>query len=160
MALTAEREWQILRVLYENWEAPLYVLAELSGKTSAEFDNRVQAENWQIKNSVIGLQRRLGQIVDRQLALLSEEQAAELDLEKSNRAIAAVAKTMESLANVAMKLEAMEEKKLDQLKSEIDDVKNQNATDDTFALDHKIEALVGGFETHAKSVEGHGDMAR
>ena len=159
MAPNAEREWQILRVLHENWEVPIILLVELSNESVVDFNNRVQLEKWQPKNSVIGLQKRLSQIVDRQLLLLSEDQTEQLDLEKTNRTIAAVAKTMESLANVALKLDAMEERTLGQLKSEIDDVKHQSSTDDTLALDHKIEALVDGLETDRKPVRGHENMA-
>ncbi len=159
MAIVAERKCQVLRVLYEHWAAPIALLAELSGEDIAAFNAHVRQENWQVKNAVVGLQRRLSEIVDAQMVQLSEEQAAQPDLEKSARAIPAIAKTMESLANVALKLGAMEERTLDQLKSEIDDVKNQSTTDDTLALDHKIEALVGGLEANRKSVSSHEDMA-
>ena len=159
MALMAEREWQILRVLHENWAVPIALLAELSSDNLVAFNERASNENWQIKNSVIGLQRRLGEIVDRQMLQLSGDQSAQPDLDKSTRAIAAIAKTMESLANVALKLDAIEERVLDQLKSEIDDVKKQTSTDDTFALDHKIEALVSGLETGGKSIPSHENVA-
>ncbi len=159
MALMAEREWQILRVLHENWAVPIVLLAELSGESLAAFSERVLHENWHVKNAVIGLQRRLSQIVDGQMMQLGADQTAQSDLDKSTRAIAAIAKTMESLANVALKLDAIEERTLDQLKSEIDDVKKQISTDDTFALDHKIEALVNGLETDGKPDPSYENVA-
>jgi len=160
MALTAERRWDILRVLYEEWEAPMILLAELSGKELSTFNERIQDQNWQIKNSTIGLHRQLSEIVKNKIQEIGTPKCVDLDLEKSSRAIGVLAKTMESVANVALKLNDMEQRTVSNMKSEIDDAKHSMQADNTFELDQKLEALVTGFETEGNSAASHKNVAR
>ena len=109
MSEVLARKWLAARALHEMWRAPFELLDQILGRVAGSVEKQARDEGWShndpVNWSVAELHSQLTTIFGNQLARFqSDEQSS--DAEKRARALSILAKTLESIAAAAIKVEA------------------------------------------------------
>ena len=103
MPLQSAERRTALRVLYEHFGVPFPYLEALTGYARSTLDGLKRAEGWQRGISVDALSAQLAAAFERQLQRLQDADFDESLEEKRVRALSAMAKTLETIAQVDVK---------------------------------------------------------
>ena len=108
MGESAVRKRAVLRRLHEQWNVPLSILAELGILKPETLQLLANKQGWKQAHSTASIQSKLIEVLEQHLVRYScfdEEEGGE---EKRARALSVLAKAMESLAAVDVRLSSVQ----------------------------------------------------
>ncbi len=136
-----------MRRLHEQWNVPLALLAEVGGLALSTLETIVNKEGWKCAHSTASMQTKLIEVFEEHLVRYSTKDEKEGGEEKRARALSILAKAMESMAVVDVKLMAAQpnkytgEKQINR-KDAPDEQNFQFDPERTAALDQQLAELV------------------
>lgn len=103
MGVIAQRKWAALRMLHEDWGAPLQLLEEVMERGDGTVTNRAAREGWMEGSTILGLHARLVRVIVSQIDRFAAA-PENGDEEKRARALSMMAKTLELVAATTQKI--------------------------------------------------------
>ena len=138
--LSAAEKWPALRIMHEEYGVPLDVLKPLAICEDRHFETATAG--WRFGASSRTMLTRMSAVAERQLAHFQNSAEAQCD-EKSARALAVMAKTLETIANIEERLGMEQNRK-------------GNAHGDDTREDDERDAIAADLEAQlAELVEAH-----
>ncbi len=107
MGESAVRKRAVLRRLHEQWNVPLSVLAEMEILKSETLLILANKQGWKRAHSTASIQAKLIEVLEQHLVRYSCSDDEEGGEEKRARALSVLAKALESLATVDVRLNSV-----------------------------------------------------
>ncbi len=144
MSLLSLQKREAARELVEGWGVPLHLLSQFSGLSEATLERCAAMENWQAEVSIREIKTRLVQQFEAMMDQLAQGNADAGFDEKRVRALAAMAKTGETIAALSIRAAHDKQTGSSEKGKKLAEPKSGLGSEDTLALDKQLESLIAG----------------